>query len=138
MPELLSRFDEWITETGPSALIFKEYLEPAAGPGEVVFPPTFAPPEEERGAPADYIIDGEGENSVCLLDTVGSQANRLEPLFKHPRYRELVPQVEIKVKNRTIDLLDVGHRGADALVRSTALAATLQAAFVKYSRWRFH
>ncbi|MGI9070230.1 MAG: type I-G CRISPR-associated RAMP protein Csb1/Cas7g [Bryobacteraceae bacterium] len=132
MPQLLSRFDPWVTETGPSALILKEYLDPAAGSGEVVFPPTFAPPEEQRGSPADYVVDGEGENSVCLLDTVGSQANRLEPLFKKTKYRDLVPQLEIKVNSRSVNILDVGHRAADALVRSTELASKLQTAFAEY------
>ena len=129
MSELLFRFDAWINEGGPSALVMKEYLEPAAGPGEVIFPPTFAPPEDKKDAGASYIIDGEGEKSVCLLDSVGSQANRLEPVFKVGKYRELVPQIEIRVKDRIVNLLDVGHRAADALVRSTELASQLEKAF---------
>ena len=35
MSELSSRFETWIHEGGPSALVMKEYLEPAAGPGEL-------------------------------------------------------------------------------------------------------
>src|SRR5438552_3780378 len=57
MSEPLSRFDAWINEGGPSALVLKEYLQPAAGPTEVIFPPTFAPPEDKKGAPSSYIID---------------------------------------------------------------------------------
>jgi CRISPR-associated protein Csb1 len=97
MSEQLSRFDPWINEGGPSAFILKEFLQPAAGPGEVIFPPTFA----SEG----YVIDGEGENSVCLIDSVGSQANRLEPVFKLAAYRGLVPQIEIKVQERVVNLL---------------------------------
>jgi len=130
MSEQLSRFDAWITESGPSALVLKEYLEPAAGPGDVIFPPTFAPPEGEKVS-AGYVIDGDGDKSVCLLDSVGSQANRLEPVFKKAEYCELVPQVQIRVKDRVINLLDVGHRAADALVRSTELAGELEEAFRK-------
>lgn len=129
MTELLFRFDDWIHEGGPSALIMKEYLEPAAGVGDVIFPPTFAPPEDQKDTGASYIIDGEGEKSVCLLDSVGSQANRLEPVFKTRKYRNLVPQIEIRIKDRTVNLLDAGHRAADALVRSTELAADLEKAF---------
>lgn len=132
MPEQLSRFDAWITDGGPSALVMKEYLEPAAGPSEVVFPPTFAPPEDKRDAGAGYVIDGEGEKSVCLIDSVGSQANRLEPLFKTARFRDLVPQIEVRVKERVVNLLDVGHRAADAVVRSTELATDLAKAFQEY------
>jgi CRISPR-associated protein Csb1 len=110
----------------------KEYLEPAAGPGEVVFPPTFAPPEDKKDTGAGYVIDGEGEKSGCLIDSVGSQANRLEPLFKTARLRDLVPQIEVQVKERVVNLLDVGHRAADAVVRSTELAADLTEAFREY------
>lgn len=126
MSELLSRFDAWIDEAGPSALILKEYLQPAAGPGEIIFPPTFAS--------VGYVIDGEKENSVCLVDSVGSQANRLEPVFKNAKYRQLVPQIEIRVKDRVVNLLDLGHRAADALARSTELATDLQAAFAEFDK----
>jgi CRISPR-associated protein Csb1 len=108
----------------------KDYLEPAAGTGEVIFPPTFAPPKDKKDSGASYVVDGEGEKSVCLLDSVGSQANRLEPVFKTAPYRDMVPQVEIRVKDRVVNLLDVGHRAADALVRSTELAPELEKAFV--------
>jgi CRISPR-associated protein Csb1 len=131
MSENVSRFDAWINEGGPSALILKEYLEPASGPGDVIFPPTFAPPEDKRGEPAGYIIDGAGDKAVCLIDSVGSQANRLEPIFKGNKYNRLVPQIEISVKDRKVNLLDVGHRAADALIRSTELGATLENAFIQ-------
>jgi len=131
MSDVLSNYDAWVKEGGPSALVLKEYLQPAAGPEEVIFPPTFAPPEEKRKDPSSYIIDGEGENTVCLLDSVGSQANRLEPLFKQEKYRALVPQISVNVEGRIVNLLDLGHRAADALIRSTKLAADLQKAFLE-------
>ena len=127
----LSELDSWIAETGPSAFVLKERLEPAGGSSDVIFPPTFAPPEGSKEAPG-YIIDGEGENSVCLVDSVGSQSNRLEPLFQQDRYRDLVPQVEIDVKGRSINLLELGHRAADAVARSTDLAEDLRSAFEAY------
>lgn len=131
MPEEHFQFDAWINEGGPSALVMKEYLEPAAGPGAVIFPPTFAPPEDKKDEGAGYVIDGEGEKSVCLVDSVGSQANRLEPVFKTAKYRDLIPQIEIRVKDRVVNLLDAGHRAADALVRSTELAPDLAKAFAE-------
>ncbi len=127
----ISRFDNWISEGGPSAFVLKERLEPAGGDGDVIFPPTFAPPEGSNESPG-YIIDGEGENSVCLIDSVGSQSNRLEPLFLQERYRELVPQIEIDVEGRMVNLLQLGHRAADAVARSTDLANELRAAFEAY------
>jgi CRISPR-associated protein Csb1 len=129
MSETLTRYDALIAEGGPSAIVLKEYLEPATGPGDVIFPPTFAPPEDQKDVQPSYIIDGEGENNVCLLDTVGSQANRLEPIFKAEKYRDLVSQIEISLENRIINLLDVRHRAADALVRATELASDIAEAF---------
>ena len=127
----IAKFDGWISEGGPSAFVLKERLEPAGGDGDVIFPPTFAPPEGSNELPG-YIIDGEGENSVCLLDSVGSQSNRLEPLFLQERYRDLVPQVEISVEGRKLNLLKLGHRAADAVARSTDLADDLHKAFEEY------
>lgn len=127
----ISGLDYWIAEAGPSAFVLKERLEPAGGSGDVIFPPTFAPPERSKDSPG-YIIDGEGEDSVCLVDSVGSQSNRLEPLFQQERFKDLVPQVEIDVEGRSINLLELGHRAADAVVRSTDLADDLQSAFKAY------
>lgn len=127
----LSKLDNWISEGGPSAFVLKERLESAGGRGDVIFPPTFAPPEGSNDSPG-YVIDGEGENSVCLLDSVGSQSNRLEPLFLEERYRSLVPQIEIDVEGRKLNLLELGHRAADAVARSTGLADDLRKAFEAY------
>lgn len=124
MSDILSRYDAWLSQGGPSALILKEPLQPAAGPGAVVFPPTYAG--------EGYVIDGEGGNNVCLFDSVGSQANRLEPVFKLDKYKSLVPQITIRVGERSVSLLDVGHRAADALVRSSSLAKEIQTAFAAY------
>ena len=41
----LSKLDHWIAEAGPSAFVLKERLEPVGGSDDVIFPPTFAPPE---------------------------------------------------------------------------------------------
>jgi len=127
----LAHLDSWIADGGPSAFVLKEYLEPAAGKRDVIFPPTFAPPEGSKD-PAGYIIDGEGFGNVCLVDSVGSQSNRLEPLFAQPPYKDLVPQVSIKVDGRTVSLLELGHRAADAVARSTDLADEIRAAFQAY------
>jgi len=132
MTETLSAFDAWLRETGPSAVIIKEHLEPATGPGSVIFPPTFAPPEGAKGESPGYIIDGEGENNVCLIDSVGSQANRLEPIFLTEPFRPLIPQVTVKVKERAVNLVELGHRVADAVIRSSGLAQEITAAFRAY------
>src|ERR1017187_4919996 len=124
-----NRFDGWLEASGPVALVIREYLDPVAGPCAIFFPPTFAPPEDQKGDKPSYVID---DNKVCLVDSVGSQGNRLEPLFKRPDYASLVPQVTITVGDRKVNLLDAGHRAADAIVRFSALWPELQKAFLAY------
>src|SRR5205823_245325 len=74
----------------------------------------------------DYVIS----NGVCVVDSVGSQSNRLETIFKQPRYAALVPQVTVKIGERTVNLLDAGHRAADAIVRFSDLWEELKRAFL--------
>jgi CRISPR-associated protein Csb1 len=126
---MIDRFDGWLEATGPVALVIREHLDPVVGPGAVFFPPTFAPPEDRKDDKPGYVID---DNQVCLVDSVGSQGNRLEPLFKRPDYAPLAPRVTIMVGERKVDLLDAGHRAADAVVRFSALWPELQKAFLAY------
>jgi CRISPR-associated protein Csb1 len=126
---MTDRFDSWLGAGGPVALVTREYLDPVTGPGTVFFPPTFAPPEDQKGEKPNYVIDGNG---VCLVDSVGSQGNRLEPLFKREEYKALVPQVTVKVGEKPVNLLDAGHRAADAVVRYSGLWPELQQGFLAY------
>jgi len=114
--------DSWATdERGPVALHMKQRLLPVEGEGGVIFPPTYA----DIGYNLDTLSDG---TSVVTIDSVGSQANRMEPLFKAEPYRALVPQIEIEFQDRGKDkdkhtevrsLLDLAHRSADAAVYAT-------------------
>lgn len=136
MSDTLSKFDYMLAEDGPVAVVIREWLEPAAGADSVFFPPTFAPPEGSD-EPAGYVIDGKAENgaaSMCLIDTVGAQANRLEPLFKRDKYKKLVPQVSVRLDERKISLLDAGHRAADAVVRFSDKAREFEQAFLAYDK----
>jgi len=127
MDRVLSRFDNWLRDDGPAALVVREYLVPVEGPDGVLFPPTFAAGD---GFPGGYNIDvfPNGE-SVCLVDSVGSQANRIEPLFAKEQYAGLVPRIVIKAGDKTVSLLEAGHRAGDAIVRCTALQSDLRRAF---------
>lgn len=123
----VARFDRYLNEDGPAALVIREHLMPVEGRDGVFFPATFAGGDSFAGG---YNIDpaDEGEN-VCLVDSVGSQANRIEPLFAEERYRKLVPQIVIRAGDNNISILEAGHRAADALVRCSALQEELQQAF---------
>jgi CRISPR-associated protein Csb1 len=127
---------EFLDPQGPSALVLTEELEPAEGRSSVFFPPTYAPPEEEKEGKPRYAITKEGVSTV-VVDSVESQANRLEQLFKREKYRELLPQIEIKIKTTdgkeiSVNLLDVSHRIADALVRCSELADEVKEALDKF------
>lgn len=126
----LTQFDSWLTTDGFAALVIREHLEPVEGPDGVLFPATYAAAEDKKVFPGGYNIDPpEGEKNVCLVDSVGSQANRIEPMFAKPDFAHLVPQVFVKAGEKSISILEAGHRAGDALVRCTPLQKDLQDAF---------
>jgi len=126
----LDQFDAWLTTDGFAALVIREYLEPVEGPDGVLFPATYAAAEDKKVFPGGYNIDPpEGEKNVCLIDSVGSQANRIEPIFAKSDYSHLVPQITVKAGDKSVSILEAGHRAGDALVRCTALQKELQDAF---------
>lgn len=123
----LNEFDHWLEDEGPAALVVREHLIPVEGSDGVLFPATFAAGD---GFPGGYNIDRlPSGTSVCLIDSVGSQANRIEPLFTRNGYAGLVPQVVIKAGENRVNLLEAGHRAGDAIVRCTALQNELRKAF---------
>ncbi len=86
--------DGWATNSdGPVALRLKQTLLSVEESG-VIFPPTYA----DIGYSIDTLSDG---SRVATIDSVGSQANRLEPIFrsesKDPEHW-LVPQIEIVIR----------------------------------------
>jgi len=104
-------------EKVPVALHLKQKLLPVEGEGGIIFPPTYA----NIGYNIDTLSDG---SKVAIIDSVGSQANRMEPIFKSETYSSLVPQIDIQYGDKEeekISLLEVGHRLGDALIRSSKL-----------------
>ncbi len=154
MPEL-TVFDRYLISDGPAAIVLREHLMPVEGADGVLFPATFAAAEDKKVFPGGYNIDnfdgtftarfrykpdGQedvdteikrdlGTRNVCLIDSVGSQANRIEPLFMEEKYRHLVPQIAVKAGEKVVSILEAGHRAGDALVRCSALQKELQDAF---------
>lgn len=131
--------NQWANDLkGAVALHLRERLVPIEGPDGVVFPPTYA---FEDNRPVPYQIDTLSDGTkVAQLDSVGSQANRMEPLFKAPRSGQgdnplatLVPQVTITLDgNRSVSMLDAGHRLGDAICRASELAERVQQAFADW------
>ena len=112
------------------ALHLKERLVPVEGEGGVIFPPTYA----DIGYNIDTLSDG---TKVATIDSVGSQANRMEPIFKAAKagfpdnpLAEFVPQIEISYGNeKTVSILEAGHRLGDAIIRSSELKDQARNAF---------
>jgi CRISPR-associated protein Csb1 len=140
MTDLLSLTDDIINSwaddpRGPVALSLKQRLLPVEGEGAVFFPPTYA--DTKDGYAIDTLADG---TKIVQVDSVGAQANRIEPLFKKARPDQpdnplspLVPQVDVAYGNeKTLSILEAGHRLGDALIRSTDLKDEAQAAFKLY------
>jgi len=159
--DVLSRFEFLLEEDGPAAIVLRQWLRPVGG--DIIFPPTYAAPSQKKGDPPVYNIDRFGETtvlkktfekmgkvqtfmdsertdqgrerSVCILDSIPSQANRIEPAFGDAIAKGgLVPRVVVRVRmkndegqdeERLINLLDAGHRAADAVVRFSSLADEL-------------
>lgn len=120
----------WTEPSGPVALTLKQQLVPIEGDGGVFFPPTYA----EIGYNIDTLSDG---TKVATVDSVGSQANRIEPLFKasggDPELAKLVPQIDIELgEGRCVSMLDAGHRLGDAVIRSSDLSEEAQRAFLAF------
>jgi len=128
----------WVDDPrGPVALVLKEHLLPVEGRGGVFFPPTYA---GSGGNAGGYNIDTLGDGTkVVTVDSVGSQANRMEPLFDgadggDPELASLVPQLMIEMVpgGKKLSVLDAGHRLGDALLRSSSLNVDARAAFEGY------
>ncbi len=120
-PVTAEALEKWANDPrGPVALCLKQKLEPVQGEPRIIYPPTFA----DIGYNIDTLSD---KRTVALIDSVGSQANRMEPVFKlkfsangiDPEGKWLVPQINIVLNpDESRSILDLAHRGADAVVRS--------------------
>jgi len=145
MAQEITRYDkhiksvDWLAEADlPAAITLTEILESSEGKEALIFPPTFA----VKGAPHPYQLDKlddkltpqEAEKAGleannCLIDSVGSQANRMESVFKQPPLSELVPQITVRLNDGVeVNLLDIGHRIADGAVRFSELRGEVTAA----------
>ena len=134
-----AQMNAWADDpNGPVALHFRQALMPVEGAGGVIFPPTYAYPDNQR---VRYNIDELADGTkVATIDSVGAQANRMEPVFLRARsdqpsnrYAALVPQVDIQYGNeKSVSLLEAGHRLGDAIIRSTKLDKEVHDAFLDF------
>lgn len=132
---------------GAAAIRARTRLQPAGGPGDKVFPPTFGDTTRisigERDHTTKYAVEErriDGESLLCvLLDSVASQANRMEEALQRSWDEGCIkfPMVRVDFTDATdddpaLDLSTIGgdgyltaleapHRLADALLRDSML-----------------
>lgn len=102
---------------GMSALRTVVKLVPAGGDGDKVSPPTH---EGGKYAFEERAVDGRGDVKTVLLDSVQSQANRLEDaLLTAARAGDIrIPMLQVDIPgHQTITSLSAPHRVHDAIFR---------------------
>jgi CRISPR-associated protein Csb1 len=166
------QFDDLLHPQGPAAIVDQRYLRPVVGEvvfpptyanpsGKEGDPPVynintigegslvrldmteFTINHKKKLAPVEHERWEKGvTRSTCTIDSVQSQANRIEPLFGRLRDSNgktvrLVPQIKVNAEVKTaegqeelvIDLLeDAGHRIADAVMMNTSLHGDIRKA----------
>src|SRR3954470_6858968 len=127
--QLLERLTKALRED--AAIRRVRRLQPVAGQGDKLFPPTY--PGERNKDPARHVFERRrmsGADVVCVLvDSVQSQANRLEESLKAARDSKALWFPAIRVdfaKTSVADLgsittLDAPHRVFDAIIRDSEL-----------------
>lgn len=109
-------------------------MDPAGGPGDKIFPPTYAVGDRE---PSKYALETrrvDGQDRLCVvLDSVASQANRMEQALRRGWERGEIqfPMILVDFSDEEkledldrLTVLDVPHRIADALLRDSHLDGT--------------
>jgi CRISPR-associated protein Csb1 len=127
-----------IETTDLAAVTLRQTLVPVEGPETPIFPATY--PAPERGAhrfDTPYTVNQTKDATlVADIDSVQSQANRMEAAFSGPSgpLQDLVPQHSVKAGEREVRLTDLSHRIADAAIRATDLAETIHRAMLDYAK----
>jgi len=143
-----TEFDKLLDPKGPVMIGFQQLLKPSAiATDEIVFPPSYAASEKssdddesDDSGDSVYNIDYPDPNvrskNICVLDSIPSQANRMEPIFTRPECAQLVPQYSIQLTSEVdpVSIFSVGHRLADAVFRGTTLRASIINAFKLFAR----
>ena len=118
------------------ALHYRQRLEPVDGRDVAVYPPTYPPPRDGTGHRHDtpYTVNKLRDGTlVATLDTIPSQANRMESCFGESMPLEpFVPAIGVKAGGRTARATELGHRIADAAMRASSLWSDIREAFTAY------
>lgn len=114
-----------------AAIRRRQRLQPVAGPGDKIFPPTY--PGEGRNASPSHVFEkrksSDGEVWCVLVDSVQSQANRLEDSLRNAlrNGHAQIPHVLVDFRGHELEgieeitSLDAPHRVYDAILRDSLL-----------------
>lgn len=111
------------------ALTLRQPLVSVDGPDVPVFPPTYPPDQKRKTHRYDtpYTINEMKDGTrTCELDSVQSQANRMEEAFVGV-LADVVPRHVVSAGNHQIDLVSLPHRITDASIRATKFAGEIKA-----------
>ena len=111
-----------------AALRRRQALQPVGGQGDKIFPPAY--PGEGRNAPPRHVFErrrvGTGDVWCVLVDSVQSQANRLEECLRDAMHEGVsIPHVIVDFSKAElagitqITSLDAPHRVYDAILRDS-------------------
>lgn len=109
------------------ALTFKQKLEPLEGFESPIFPPTYPSPERgQHRFDTPYTVN-ETKDGVrtCDLDSVQSQANRMEAEFTRS-LADFVPQHVVQAGDHQVALTELPHRIVDASIRATEFRESIR------------
>ncbi len=118
--------------SGTTGARIRSRLQPLGGAGDKIFPPTYTTSGRTKYALENRRIDGQAVPCV-LVDSVASQANRMEAVLLEAarRGRVVMPRVIVDFSNTDVaDLgeitsLEAPHRIYDAILRDSLLDGTV-------------
>ena len=117
------------------ALTFRQRLEPLEGRDVPLHPPTY-PPENKTGThrhDTPYTVNRTRDGGwLCELDSVQSQANRMEAAYT-AALADVVPHHVVRAGRVERDLTALPHRIADAAIRASALGPRIREAFEAFA-----
>ena len=128
---MLQSIREIVSDPRLTALTYRQPLEPVEGREAPVFAPTYPPHKDRKVHRFDtpYTVNETASGvRMCDLDSVPSQANRMERAFTGA-LADVVPHHVVEAGTRRIDLTRLPHRLADAAIRATALVGEIRRCF---------
>ena len=117
--------NQLVADAGIVAVTFRQELQAVDGPDIPIFPPTYPAPKDggKHKFETPYTVNETRDGiRVCDLDSVQSQANRMEAVFSTD-LADVVPQLAVQAGTHPpIPLTELPHRIVDAAIRATDLS----------------